>query len=114
MNLELFEQLAAKLFTASTPQERAGAETALVRFTTQPEHLLQCKYVLDHSRQPYAQLVAANALKQLLLQSWNQMPPQQRIDFRNYTLSFLANRGVECEQFVTQSLVQLIARTPEV
>ena len=110
MNLELFEQLAAKLFTASTPQERAGAETALVRFTTQPEHLLQCKYVLDHSRQPYAQLVAANALKQLLLQSWNQMPPQQRIDFRNYTLSFLANRGVECEQFVTQSLVQLIAR----
>ena len=78
--------------------------------TTQLGHLLRCKYVLDHSRQPYAQLVAANALKQLLLQSWNQMPPQQRIDFRNYTLSFLANRGVECEQFVTQSLVQLIAR----
>ena len=32
----------------------------------------------------YAQLVAANALKKLLLQSWNHLSVQQRVDFRNY------------------------------
>ena len=32
----------------------------------------------------YAQLVAANALKKLIVSSWNHLTPQQQMDFRNY------------------------------
>ena len=66
--------------------------------------------MLDHSKLAYAQLVAANALKKLLLQSWNHLTVQQRIDFRNYVLTYLANHGPDCQAFVNASLVQLVGR----
>ena len=53
--------------------------------------------MLDHSKLAYAQLVAANALKKLLMQSWNHLSVQQRIDLRNYVLTYLANNGPDCQ-----------------
>lgn len=66
----------------------------------------------SHTRRErrYAQLVAANALKKLLLQSWNQLTVAQRLEFRNYVLTYLYNHGTGAQPFVSASLVQLVGR----
>ena len=80
-----------------------------MQLSSTPEYLPQCQFVLDHSKYAYAQLVAANALKKLLVQSWNHLTPSQQLDFRNYTLSYLAQRGTSIEPFVSSNLVQIVA-----
>jgi len=107
--LQAFESYCTQLYTSSDPNTRRVAEEALVQLSTAPEYIPQCQFVLDNSKLPYAQLVAANALKKLLVQSWNHLTPQQQVDFRNYVLSYLANNGPNCEQYVSTYLVQLVA-----
>ena len=38
-------------------------------------------------------MVAANALKKLIITSWNHLSVAQQMEFRNYALAYLANRG---------------------
>jgi len=90
--LKQFETYCSTLYTSSDAAERSAAEAALVQLSASPEYIPQCQFVLDHSKYAYAQLVAANALKKLLVQSWNHLSQQQQLDFRNYTLSYLAQK----------------------
>ena len=77
--LQQFEAYCEKLYTSPDANERAAAEAALVQLSSSSEYIPQCQFVLDHSKLPYAQLVAANALKKLLMQSWNHLTVQQRV-----------------------------------
>ena len=108
--LQQFEAYCEKLYTSPDANERAAAEAALVQLSSSSEYIPQCQFVLDHSKLAYAQLVAANALKKLLMQSWNHLTVQQRVDFRNYVLTYLANNGPDCQAFVNASLAQLVGR----
>ena len=108
--LQQFEAYCEKLYTSPDANERAAAEVALVQLSSSSEYIPQCQFVLDHSKLAYAQLVAANALKKLLMQSWNHLTVQQRVDFRNYVLTYLANNGPDCQAFVNASLAQLVGR----
>jgi len=107
--LAQFEAYCAQLYTSADPSERNNAELALVQLSTAPEYIPQCQYVLDNSKQAYAQLVAANALKKLLVSSWNHLSVQQQMEFRNYVLTYLASRGPSVENYVSTYLVQLVA-----
>ena len=78
--LQQFEAYCEKLYTSPDANERAAAEAALEQLSSSSEYIPQCQFVLDHSKLAYAQLVAANALKKLLMQSWNHLPVQQRVD----------------------------------
>lgn len=91
--LKQFETYCATLYTSPDAADRSAAEAALVQLSASPEYIPQCQYVLDHSKYAYAQLVAANALKKLLIQSWNHLSQQHQLEFRNYTLSYLAQRS---------------------
>ena len=77
--LQQFEAYCEKLYTSPDANERAAAEAALVQLSSSSEYIPQCQFVLDHSKLAYAQLVAANALKKLLMQSWNHLTIQQRV-----------------------------------
>ena len=77
--LQQFEAYCEKLYTSPDANERAAAEAALVQLSSSSEYIPQCQFVLDHSKLAYAQLVAANALKKLLMQSWNHLTVQQRV-----------------------------------
>ena len=92
-SLSRFEAYCHTLYTSPDPQQRRSAEEALVQLATDASYIPQCQFVLDNSKQSFAQLVAANALKKLLVQHWNHLSPQQQIEFRNYALSYLASRG---------------------
>ena len=98
------------LDNSSLPCARAPAQLARVhlRATARPALALTACRGQPHRR--YAQLVAANALKKLLLQSWNQLTVPQRLEFRNYVLTYLANHGTAAQPFVSASLVQLVGR----
>ena len=80
--LQQFEAYCEKLYTSPDANERAAAEAALVQLSSSSEYIPQCQFVLDHSKLAYAQLVAANALKKLLMQSWNHLSIQQRVRAR--------------------------------
>ena len=77
--LQQFEAYCEKLYTSPDANERSAAEAALVQLSSSSEYIPQCQFVLDHSKLAYAQLVAANALKKLLMQSWNHLTVQQRV-----------------------------------
>ena len=109
MDLGQFEACCEQLYTSPDPQARKTAEVALVQLSTTPACIPQCQFVLDNSAQPYAQLVAANALRKLVVLSWNNLSAEQRLGFRNYLLSYLANHGPSRQQFICRSLVQLVA-----
>lgn len=107
--LSQFESYCTTLYTSPSAEDRQKAEHALVGLSTTPDYIPHCQYVLSNSKLPYAQLVATNALKRLLQQMWNHLTPAQRVDHRNFVLNFLANNGPACENFVTASLLQLLA-----
>ena len=109
MDLGAFEACCEQLYTNPDPQARKTAEIALVQLSTTPACIPQCQFVLDNSAQPYAQLVAANALRKLVVLSWNNLSAEQRLGFRNYLLAYLANHGPSRQQFICRSLVQLVA-----
>jgi exportin-7 len=107
--LAAFEAYCETLYNSPSAEERAKAEAALVQLSTTPEYIPRCQFVLSNSKVPSAQLVATNALKKLLQQSWNHLTPQQRVDYRNYVLNFLATSGPTSTHFVCAALVQLLA-----
>lgn len=107
--LATFEGYCHMLYNSPSAEERTKAEAALVQLASNPEHIPQCQFVLTSSTMPQAQLVAANAFKKLIVQSWNHFTPAQRAEYRNYTLNFLATNGIMCTNFVTALLVQLVA-----
>ena len=109
--LQTFETYCETLYGSPHAEDRAKAEAALVQLSTAPENIPHCQFVLSSSTQPYAQLVASNALMRLLQANWNHLFPAQRVEYRNYTLNFLAMHGPSCEHFVCASLIQLLACT---
>ena len=107
--LATFERFCEQLYTSPDAEERAKAEAALVQLSTAVQYIPQCQFVLTNSQLPYAQLVAANALKKLLVSHWNHMGASARMESRNFALNHLASRGTGLQHFVCASLVQLVA-----
>lgn len=65
---------------------------------------------LHHLSGPYALFVAATALTKIAQQFWNSFTPTQRVELRNYVLSYLANKGPNVPDFVATALIQLVCR----
>jgi exportin-7 len=70
----------------------------------------QCQYILEKTQSQYARLVATNSLTELITTHWNSFTIPQRIDIRNYVLTYLANNGTQLESFVVTSLIKLVCR----
>ncbi|KAL3918381.1 MAG: hypothetical protein SGILL_004261 [Bacillariaceae sp.] len=70
----------------------------------------RCQYILDNSQSQFARLVATNSLTELITTHWNSFTVPQRIDIRNYVLSYLANNGPQLQDFVVTGLIKLVCR----
>jgi exportin-7 len=88
---------------------RSEAEKALVAFSDSPESLPQCQLILERSQSPYALLLAASTLTKLVTRSATNLTVQDRLQLRSYVLQYLGGK-LYLAPFVTQALVQLIAR----
>lgn len=89
---------------------RNEAQQRLLSLQTSAEYIPQCQYILDNSNSQYARLVATNSLTELITTHWNSFTVPQRIDIRNYVLSYLANKGPHLQDFVTVALIKLVCR----
>jgi exportin-7 len=86
------------------------AEARLLSLQSSADFIPQCQYILDHSSSQYAKLVASNSLTFLITTHWNNFTVPQRIDIRNYILSYLANQGPALQNFLITSLIKLVCR----
>jgi exportin-7 len=89
---------------------RNEAQQRLMSLQQSAEYIPQCQYILDNSQSQFAKLVATNSLTELITTHWNSFTIPQRIDIRNYVLSYLANNGPQLQDFVVTSLIKLVCR----
>jgi len=109
------ESLCETLYTGKSTKgeeqvSRQDAQARLLSLQDSADYIPQCQYILDHSTSDYARLVASNSLTELISKHWNNFTISQRIDVRNYILSYLANHGPKLADFVTVSLIKLVCR----
>ncbi|CAL1261648.1 unnamed protein product [Larinioides sclopetarius] len=112
-DLAQLEVLCKQFYDSSNPEERATAEKALVNFVHVPDCLPTCRLLLERGDSSYAQLLAATTLTKLVSRNPQTLTLQQRIEIKNYVLSYLANCP-KLATFVTQALVQLFARLTKI
>ena len=89
------------------------AQSQLNLLQSSVSYIPQCQFILDQSQNPYAILVASEALTQLVTNSWNHFKTEQRVVIRDYLLTFLGNKGPQLAQaanFVVTSVVKLLCR----
>lgn len=105
----LYTGIPAKFDGAGTIT-RNEAQQRLLSLQSNAEYIPQCQYILDNSNSQYARLVASNSLIELITIHWNSFTVPQRIDIRNYVLSYLASKGPQLSDFLVLSLIKLVCR----
>lgn len=109
--LQQLETLARHMYSPETPvQQRQRATVALSGFTSNVEYIPQCQLLLDHSKDPYALLLAGASLLRLVGTYWNSFSPEQTLNIRNYLLNYLAAWCDKVPSFVLSSLMQVLMR----
>lgn len=103
------EALCKSLYESQDAGERQEAEKALVTFQNSSESLGKCQRLLDRGISPYAQLLATTTITKLVSRATQILTLQQRIDIRNYVLSYLWSQP-KLPPFVVQGLVTLYSR----
>lgn len=105
------EVLCKQLYESQDSHTRSQAEKALVTFqnSSSPDCLNQCQMLLERGSSPYSQLLATTTLTKLISRTAQVLSLAQRVDIRNYVLSYLYNQP-KLTPFVVQGLVTLFAR----
>ncbi|XP_059083848.1 exportin-7-like [Tigriopus californicus] len=105
------EVLCKQLYESQDSHTRTQAEKALVTFqnSSSPDCLNQCQMLLERGSSPYSQLLATTTLTKLISRTAQVLSLAQRVDIRNYVLSYLYNQP-KLTPFVVQGLVTLFAR----
>jgi len=105
--LEL-ERLCNIVYMGTEPAAMADAERQITELKNSTEFIPQCQFILDNSSNPYAQHLAAQALETLVTKYWSNFTNEQRIDMRNYILSYLTSKYLE--PFVLMALTKCCCR----
>jgi exportin-7 len=97
------ERLCLIVYRGTEPQNMATAEAQLTEIKSSIDFIPQCQYILDNSSSKYAQLLAVEALQNLVTKFWGSFTNENRIDMRNYILTFLTSKQLEREVLVNAS-----------
>ena len=104
------ESLCQTLYNSSDEAARSHAQNQLLSLQASAERIPQCQYILDHSENAYALLLASSSLTRLISNHWNSFTPPQRVEIRNYILNYLGSVGPNLTDYVKTSLIQLLCR----
>lgn len=108
--LQQVEKLCSALYTGTSSVLRAEAQQQLLTLQSSIDFIPQCQFILDNSKNPYAQLVATSSLESLVTQFWINFTNEQKVDIRNHILRFLGNNATILEDFVVKHLTKLSCR----
>lgn len=104
------EALCETLYNSTDEAARSHAQNQLLSLQTSAERIPQCQYILDHSENAYALLLASSSLTRLISNHWNNFTSPQRVEIRNYILNYLGSVGPGLTDYVRTSLIQLLCR----
>jgi exportin-7 len=111
--LTRIEGLCDQLYSGQNSQQVEFAQSQLNLLQSSVSYIPQCQFILDNSQNPYAILVASEALTKLVTNSWNHFKSEQRVVIRDYLLTFLGEKGPQLAQsadFVVTSIIKLLCR----
>lgn len=109
--MKQMEALCDVLFApGSTPAAKKSAGTTLMVLGSAAKYIPQCQTILDKSTNQYALYVAATSLTKLISEHWNNFTEPQRVDIRNYMMTYLAGKGPHLQPFVITALIQMLCR----
>ena len=103
------ERLCGVLYQGTNPSGLQSAQEQLLQLQS-TDFIPQCKFILDNTQLPYAQVLASSSLEVLMTQFWNNFTSDQKLEIRNYILNYMAVRAQQCEEFVINSLCKLVCR----
>jgi exportin-7 len=103
------EALCKSLYESQDANERDTAEKALVTFQNSPDSLGKCQLLLDRGNSAYSQLLATTTITKLVSRATQILTLQQRIDIRNYVLTYLWT-NLKLPPYVVQGMVTLYSR----
>lgn len=109
-SLQQIESLCQALYSGTNAEQRATAQQKLLLLQSAIEYIPQCQFILNNSKDPYAQNVASTSLDSLINQFWNNFNTEQKIELRNYILNHLATNAHHIIDFVSLSITRLAAR----
>lgn len=66
----------------------------LEQFNSQMANIGILKQIVEESKSPYAQYLAASALKTLLADNWLKIPQTEKVSIKNYLVGYLMNSQV--------------------
>lgn len=104
------ERLCGVLYQGTNPSGLQSAQEQLLQLQSNADFIPQCKFILDNTQLPYAQVLASSSLEVLMTQFWNNFTSDQKLEIRNYILNYMAVRAQQCEEFVINSLCKLVCR----
>lgn len=104
------EALCQALYVGTSSPLRAEAQQQLLTLQSSADFIPQCQFILDNSSNPYAQIVASSTLEILVTNFWTNFTQEQKLELRNFALSFLANHGLNLQDFVIGNMTKLCCR----
>ena len=67
------ERLCGVLYQGTNPAGLKQAQEQLLQLQSNADFIPQCKFILDNTNQPYAQILASSSLEVLMTQFWNNL-----------------------------------------
>lgn len=108
--LQQVENLCKALYQGTNSSQRNEAQQQLLTLQSSIDFIPQCQFILDHSSQPYAQIVASSSLESLVTNFWINFTIPQKLNLHNYILGYLASHATGLQEFVVGHLAKLSAR----
>eukprot|EP00040_Diaphanoeca_grandis_P028479 m.165065 g.165065 ORF g.165065 m.165065 type:complete len:1101 (-) comp31368_c0_seq1:40-3342(-) len=107
--LQQLESVCTKFYEGSNAQERADAQRVLLAFNQAPDCINKCRQILDQSKSPYANALAASTLTKMISKPSCPLLLHERLQIRNYALEYLATR-IPSPYYVVTELCKLVCR----
>jgi exportin-7 len=108
--LQRVESLCNDLYNGRDAGKIKEAQNQLSSLQSNAEFIPQCQYILDNSLQAYAQHTALISLEILISLYWNNFSNEQKVEIRNYVLSYLATHANDSEDIVLNDAIKLTCR----
>ncbi|CAG8441662.1 1197_t:CDS:10 [Scutellospora calospora] len=112
-NAERLLDIAFPTFSETSTVRANGASPLGVKIHSPLETSIFCRWLLEKSTSPYAQMFAAARLKGLVLDHYSMFSMSQKIELRNFVLNYMAQHP-DYQPFVLSSLAQLFATITKV
>eukprot|EP00041_Stephanoeca_diplocostata_P027991 m.781345 g.781345 ORF g.781345 m.781345 type:complete len:685 (-) comp23285_c2_seq50:1625-3679(-) len=107
--LSHLETSLVQFYEGRDPVQLQKAQQVLLNFGAQPNCIEKCRQILDQSKSPYANALAASTLTKTISKPSCPILVQERLQIRNYALEYLATR-LPLPHFVVVELARLICR----